>query len=75
MDEWKGRVQYSNKYDVQLDKTEKQARKIFNDLKSKMYEKQIVWCELIHAPINIEESIIDDFENKVLNVLGHKLIV
>ena len=75
MDDWKVRVQYINKYDVQLDKTEKQARKIFNDLKSKMYEKQIVWCELIHAPINIEESIIDDFENKVLNVLGHKLIV
>ena len=75
MDDWKIRVQYIYKYKVLLDKTEKEARKIFNDLKSKKHEKQIVWCELIHAPINIEESIIDDFENKVLNVLGHKLIV
>lgn len=75
MDDWKVRVQYINKYDVQLDKTEKQAMKIFNDLKSKMYEKQIVWCELIHAPIDAEEKVIDSFENKVVSIMGHKVIV
>ena len=75
MDDWKVRVQYINKYDVQLDKTEKQARKIFNDLKSKMYEKQIVWCELIHAPIDLEEKGIDSFENKVVSIMGCKMIV
>ena len=75
MDDWKVRVQYINKYDVQLDKTEKQARKIFVDLKSKMYEKQIVWCELIHAPIDAEEKIIDSFENKVVSIMGCKMIV
>ena len=75
MDDWKVRAQYINKYDVQLDKTEKQARKIFNDLKSKMYEKQIVWCELIHAPIDLEEKVIDSFENKVVSIMGCKMIV
>lgn len=75
MDDWKVRVQYINKYDVQLDKTEKQARKIFVDLKSKMYEKQIVWCELIHAPIDLEEKVIDSFENKVVSIMGCKMIV
>lgn len=75
MDDWKIRVQYINKYEVLMDKTEKQARKIFDDLKSKMHDKQVVWCELIHSPIDAEESIIEDFENKVLNVLGYKLIV
>ena len=75
MDNWKVRVQYINKYEVLMDKTEKQARKIFDDLKSKAHEKQIEWCELIHAPIDAEEIIIEDFENKVLNVLGYKLIV
>lgn len=75
MDDWKVRVQYINKYDVHLDKTEKQARKIFVDLKSKMYEKQIVWCELIYAPIDAEEKVIDSFENKVVSIMGHKVIV
>jgi hypothetical protein len=40
-----------------------------------MYEKQIVWCELIYAPYDEEETIIDDFENKVLSIMGHKVIV
>lgn len=75
MDDWKIRIQYINRYEVLLDKTEKQARKIFNDLKAKMHEKQIIWCELIHAQVDAEEIVIEDFENKVLNVLGYKLIV
>lgn len=40
-----------------------------------MYEKQVVWCELIHSPIDADEEIIDDFENKVLSVMGHKVVV
>lgn len=75
MDDWKLRIQYINNYDVILDKTETEARKIFNNLKSKMYEKQIVWCELIHAPVDTDEIIVDSFENKVVSVMGHKMIV
>lgn len=75
MDDWKIRVQYISKYEVLMDKTEKQARKIFDDLKSKAHEDQIEWCELIHAPIDAEEIIVEDFESKLLNVLGYKLIV
>lgn len=76
MDDWKVRIQYIDRYEVLMDKTEKEAKKIFNDMKSKMYEKQIVWCELIHSPIEADEEIIvDDFENKVLSVMGHKVIV
>ena len=76
MDDWKVRIQYIDRYEVKMDLTEKQAKKIFNDLKSKMYEKQVVWCELIHSPIEADEEIIvDDFENKVLSVMGHKVIV
>ena len=75
MDDWKVRIQYIDRYEVLMDKTEKQAKKIFNDLKSKMYEKQVLWCELIHSPIDEEEIIVDDFENKVLSVMGCKVIV
>lgn len=76
MDDWKVRIQYIDRYEVLMDKTEKEAKKIFNDMKSKMYEKQVVWCELIHSPIEADEEIIvDDFENKVLSVMGHKVIV
>ena len=76
MDDWKIRVQYINNYEVIMDKTEKEARKIFNNLKSKMYEKQIVWCELIHNPIDAnEEIIVDSFENKVVSIMGYKMIV
>ena len=75
MDDWKVRIQYIDRYEVKMDKTEKEAKKIFNDMKSKMYEKQVVWCELIHSPIEADEEIIvDDFENKVLSVMGHKII-
>lgn len=75
MNDWKVRIQYTNKYEVLMDKTEKEAKKIFNELKSKMYDKQIIWCELIHAPIDVDETIVDDFENKTIQVLGYKLIV
>lgn len=75
MDDWKIRVQYINKYDVLLDKTEKQARKIFDDLKSKMYEKQIAWCELIYSPVDADEIIMEDFENKVISLMGYEVIV
>lgn len=75
MNDWKIRIKYIDDYKVIMDKTEKQARKIFNDLKSTMYEKQIVWCELIHAPIDTDEIIVDDFENKVVSIIGHNLIV
>lgn len=49
--------------------------KIFNELKLKMFEKQIVWCELIHAPIDSDEIIIDSFENKIVSIMGKNLIV
>lgn len=75
MNDWKIRIKYIDDYKVIMDKTEKQARKIFNDLKSTMYEKQIVWCELIHAQIDTDEIIVDDFENKVVSIIGHNLIV
>lgn len=75
MDDWKVRIQYIDRYEVLMDKTEKEAKEIFNDLKSKKYEKQIVWCELIHAPIDTDERIIGDFENNVLSVMGHKIVV
>ncbi len=76
MDDWKVRIQHIDKYEVKMDLTEKEAKKIFSDLKSKMCEKQIVWCELIHSPIEADEEIIvDDFENRVLSVMGHKMIV
>lgn len=75
MDDWKVRIQYIDRYEVQMDKTEKQARKIFNELKEKMYLKQVVWCELIYAPLHKDETVIDDFENKVVSVLGHEMIV
>lgn len=75
MNDWKIRIKYIDDYKVIMDKTEKQARKIFNDLKSTMYEKQIVWCELIHAPIDTDEIIVDDFDNKVVSIIGHNLIV
>lgn len=76
MDDWKVRIQYINRYEVLMDKTEKQAKKIFNDLKSKMYEKQVVWCELIQIPADedADEIIVDDFENKVVSVMGYKII-
>ena len=75
MDDWKVRIQYIDRYEVKMDKTEKESRKIFNELKSKMYDKQIAWCELIHSSIDADEEIVDDFENKVLSVMGHKVIV
>ena len=76
MDDWKVRIECLHEYEVKMDLTEKQARKIFNDMKSKMYEKQIVWCELIHSPIDADEEIIvDDFENKVLSLMGHEVVV
>ena len=75
MDDWKVRIQYLDDYEVIMDKTEKEAKKLFTDLKSKMYEKQVVWCELIHSPIDSDEEIVDDFENKVLSLMGHKIVV
>ena len=75
MDNWKLRIQYIDKYSVLMDKTEKQAKKIFNDLKQKMYEKKIVWCELIYSPCDADEIIVDDFENKVACILGNKVIL
>lgn len=76
MDDWKVRIDCLHEYEVKMDLTEKQARKIFNELKEKMYEKQIVWCELIHSPLDADEEIIvDSFENKVMSVMGHKVVV
>lgn len=76
MDDWKVRIECLHEYEVKMDLTESQARKIFNDMKSKMYEKQIVWCELIHSPLDADEEIIvDAFENKVLSVMGHEVVV
>lgn len=76
MDDWKVRIQYVDEYEVKMDLTEKQAKKIFNDMKSKMYEKQVVWCELIHDSLDADdEFIVDDFENTVLKLMGHKVVV
>ena len=75
MDDWKIRVQYINNYEVIMDKTKNETRRIFNNLKSKMHEKQIVWCELIHSPADADEIIVDSFENKVVSIMGCKMIV
>ena len=77
MDNWKVRIQYLDRYEVKMDKTEKQAKKIFNDLKAKRYEKQVVWCELVYLPNDeyVDEVIVDSFENRVINVLGYDMVV
>lgn len=75
MDDWKVAIQYIDRYEVKLDLTEKQAKKLFEDLRTKSHEKQVVWCELIHRPVDADEIIVEDFENKVVLVMGHKVIV
>lgn len=75
MDNWKVRVQYLDKYEVEMDKTEKQARKIFDIMRTKRYEKQVVWCELIYSSVDEDEAVVDSFENRVISVMGHKMVV
>ncbi len=76
MDDWKVRIDCLHEYEVKMDLTEKQARKIFNDMKSKMYEKQIVCCELVRSPIDADgEIIVDCFENKDMSFMGHEAVV
>lgn len=72
MDDWKLRIQYPDRYEVILDKTEKEARKILSKLKS---GKQVVWCELIHYPVDADETVVDSFENQVITVLGKDVII
>lgn len=54
------------------------ARRFFNRLKD---EKVRVtwWAELVYSPIDdeveLDEIIVDDFERKMVEVMGHKLLV
>lgn len=54
------------------------ARRFFNRLKN---EKVRVtwWAELVYSPIDYEaelgEIIVDDFERKVVEIMGYKLLV
>ena len=57
---------------------ERGAKKFFDDLK-KEKTKVTVWAELCYASIEDdapdEVIVVDDFERRVLDVLGHKMIV
>ena len=75
MDNWKIRIQYINKYEVKVDLTEKQAKNKFLKLKENMYNKKIVWCELVYNPIDEDEIIVDSFENETVKILGCEIIV
>lgn len=60
---------------------ERGARRFFNSLKNE--EVRVTWwAELIWSPIDeddpdaeLDEIIVDDFERKVIDVMGHKLLV
>lgn len=75
MEDWKIRVQYLDRYDVILDLSKSKALKKFRELKESMFEKQIVWCELIFDSIeNENEVIVDSFENKVVSLFGYNIV-
>ncbi len=67
-----GMTEVSDWYD------ERGARRFFDRLKN---EKVRVtrWAELVYSPIDdeveLDEIIVDDFERKVVEVMGHKLLV
>lgn len=60
---------------------ERGARKYFEGLKNEKV-RVTKWAELIWSPIDeddpcaeLDEIIVDDFERKVIDVMGHKLLV
>lgn len=67
-----GATEVSDWYDRQS------ARRFFNRLKNEKV-KVTWWAELVYSPIDddveLDEVIVDDFERKVVEIIGHKLLV
>ena len=54
------------------------ARRFFNRLKDEKV-KVTWWAELVYSPIDdeveLDEIIVDDFERKVVDLFGHKVLI
>lgn len=77
VEDWKVKIQYMNgSLEVTDWMTEKKAKDKFEKLKSERINKQIVWCELIHSPLDADEQIlITDFESEIIDTGFGKLLV
>lgn len=72
MDDWKVWIQCPDGCKVFLDKTEGQARAIYRRAKEK---KRAISGELIHAPIDADASVVESFDNKVIEFAGLRIII